>query len=199
MYKPPNQPIPKLNPNELYEKRMRRDQSRLRSYNQVLEQIHTRIYTASQLAGHPAYLMYTVPPFILGLPKIDLEDCIVYLVYMLRQGGFEVKFTYPNLLFISWRHHEKEYLLHQNPIVQAMMPVEPKRGGGGGGKKQSAGSASANQNVSFDLPTPFGQQVAPAPRKLASEYKPPQSFVQTMERPQTEKSNSVLNDLWMFS
>ncbi len=192
MYKPPNQPIPKLNPDELYERRIRRDQARLRAYNQVLEQIHNRIYTASQLAGHPAYLMYTVPPFILGLPKLDLEDCIVYLVYMLRQGGFEVRFTYPNLLYISWRHHEKEYLLHQNPIVQAMMPPEaPKRGGGG---KKNGGAS-----VSFDLPSPLAQQVAPPARKLASEYKPPESFVQQMERPHSEKSQGVLNDLWMFS
>ena len=188
MYKPPNQPTPKLNPNELYERRVRRYQSRLRSYNQVLEQIHTRIYTASQLAGHPAYLMYTVPPFILGLPKLDLEDCIVYLVHMLRQGGFEVRFTYPNLLYISWKHHEKEYLLHQNPIVQAMMPPDvPKRGGKKGG------------SVSFDIPSHFTQQVAPTARKLASEYKPPESFVQQMERPQSDKSQGVLNDLWMFS
>lgn len=188
MYKPPNQPTPKLNPNELYERRIRRDQARLRAYNQVLEQIHTRIYSASQLAGHPAYLMYTVPPFILGLPKLDLEDCIVYLVYMLRQAGFEVRFTYPNLLYISWKHHEKEYLLHQNPIIQAMMPPpEPKRGGRKGA------------SVSFELPSPLGQSVATAPRKLASEYKPPESFVQQMERPQSDKSKSVLDDLWIFS
>jgi hypothetical protein len=109
---------------------------------------------------------------------------------MLRQGGFEVRFSYPNLLYISWRHHEKEYLLHQNPIVQAMMPPEaPKRGGRKG----------AGPSVSFDLPSPLAQQVAPAARKLASEYKPPQSFVQQMERPQSDKSQGVLNDLWMFS
>ena len=185
MYKPPIQPpLPKLNPNELYERRIRRDQSRLRAYNQVLEQIHNRIYTASQLPNHPADILYTVPPFILGLPKLDLEDCIVYLVFQLRQAGFEVRFTYPNLLYISWRHHEKEYLLHQNPIVQAMLPPEQKK------SKKSANS------VSF---SPIAQQVAPAPRKLASEYKPPSSFIQTIERPEAAKSKNVLNDLWMFS
>lgn len=188
MYRPPTQPPPKLNPNELYERRIQRDTSRLRAYNQVLEQIHSRIYSASQLPGHPAYIMYTVPPFIFGLPKLDLEDLIVYIVYMLRQSGFEVRFTYPNMLYISWRHHEKEYLLHQNPIVQAMLPPEPKRGGKKGGA-----------NVSFQLPGPIAQQAAPTARKLASEYQPPTSFVQQMERPVTEKSKSVLDDLWNFS
>jgi hypothetical protein len=189
MYKPPTEPLPKLNPNELYERRIRRDQSRLRAYNQVLEQIHGRIFAASQLQGHPAYLMYTVPPFMFGLPKLDMEDLIVYLVYQLRQGGFEVRFTYPNLLYISWRHHEKEYLLHQNPIVQAMLPPEPKRGG------RKAGGNS----VSFQLPGHLSQQAAPAPRKLASEYQPPPSFVQQMERPTSDKTKNVLDELWNFA
>jgi hypothetical protein len=184
MYKPPPPPpLPRLSPNELYERRIRRDQSRLRAYNQVLEQIYNRIYTASQLPNHPADILYTVPPFVLGLPKLDLEDCIVYLVFQLRQAGFEVRFSYPNLLYISWKHHEKEYLLHQNPIVQAMLPPEQKKGG----KK------------SVTILNPLAQQVAPPPRKLASDYKPPSSFIQTIERPQTEKSKNVLNDLWQFS
>jgi hypothetical protein len=70
-----------------------------------------------------------------------------------------------------------------------MMPPEPKRGGRKGG----------GQSVSFNLPGPIAQQAAPAPRKLASEYQPPSSFVQQMERPQTEKSKNVLDDLWQFS
>ena len=181
MYRPPNEVTPKLTPNELFERRVQRDKSRLHTYNQILEQIHTRIYSASQLDNHPAYVMYTVPPFVLGLPKIDLQDCIVYVVYQLRQSGFQVRYTYPNLLYISWEHHEKEYLLHQNPIIQARIPEKKKKG------------------VGFALPGPIEQQVGQAPRKLASEYKPPAHFVQTMERPQADKKNSVLQDLWMFS
>ncbi len=100
-----------------------------------------------------------MPPFILGLPKLDMEDCIVYLVWQLRQAGFEIKFTWPNLLFISWKHHEGSYLATQNPIVQAMAPEtmsaafshpkggsQKKKGGaatfGAGAKAPSASSAS---------------------------------------------------------
>jgi Family of unknown function (DUF5759) len=184
MYRPPPSGTPQLNPNDLFERRVRRDASRLKTYNQVMEQIHTRIYAASQLQDHPAYLIYSVPPFVLGLPKIDLQDCIVYLVYMLRKSEFEVRYTYPNLLYISWKHHEKNYLLNQNPIVQAMLPEQQK--------KKKAG-------VTFASMTPLQQQVAPTARKAASEYVPPTTFVQQMDRPQAEKKNNVLSDLWMFS
>jgi len=75
-----------------------------------------------------------------------MEDCVVYLVWQLRQAKFEVRFTWPNLLYISWQHHEGEYLTRQNPIIQAMMPVAPPpkaaalaRAPGGSQKKKGRG------------------------------------------------------------
>ena len=86
-----------------------------------------------------------MPPFILGLPKLDMEDCVVYLVWQLRQAKFEVRFTWPNLLYISWQHHEGEYLTRQNPIIQAMMPVAPPKAAAlarapGGSQKKKGGA-----------------------------------------------------------
>lgn len=117
--------VPKLEPKDLYDRRVRRDFARLRAYNTLLEQIYHRVYATSQLSGNTSSVLYSVPPFIMGLPKMDMEDCIVYLVWQLRQSGFEVRFTWPNILYISWSHHESEYLSKKNPIVQAMIPDVP--------------------------------------------------------------------------
>ena len=111
-----------LEPRQLFEKRVARDNARLRAYDQILKQIQNRIKMTAELPGNPNYLVYTVPPFILGLPAIDLQDCIVYIVHQLRTSGFAVRFTYPNLLYISWQHYEQEYMREQNPITQAMKP-----------------------------------------------------------------------------
>lgn len=116
-----DEPTPQLEPSELYNKRKSKDAARLRAYNKILDQIYNRIRVMSRLPNSQCYLMYTVPPFILGLPKIDLEDCIVYLIYQLRHSGYEVRYTYPNLVYISWVHHEKNYLIEQSPIMQAML------------------------------------------------------------------------------
>lgn len=184
---------PRLNPKDLFEKRIRRDQSRLRAYNQLLNQIHQRIYTTSQMNGNANYITYTVPPFILGLPKIDLQDCIVYLVWQLRQSSFEVRYSYPNLLYISWRHHEKEYLVSQNPIMQAMIPPEIK-------KEQKKRDKQTAKSVSFapDLRGPVSEQRQVAARS-ALDYEPPSSFVQSVQKPLPEKKNNILADLWNFN
>jgi hypothetical protein len=120
------QQTPQLNPNELYDKRKSKDAARLRAYNKILEQIYNRIRTISKLPNSQCFLLYTVPPFILGLPKLDLEDCVVYLIYQLRHAGYELRYTPPNMLYISWLHHEKSYMIEQSPIMQAMMESAEK-------------------------------------------------------------------------
>jgi hypothetical protein len=185
------------------------------------------VYATSQLSGNTSSVLYTVPPFILGLPKLDMEDCIVYLVWQLRQAKFEVRFTWPNLLYISWRHHEADYLTRQNPIIKAMMPepiappkaVGAKKKGPNQAPPPSNGRPAVAFNDEIDIinmpqATPF-----PTQTRRAIDYEPPPSFIQNMERPgpgrqmdargqmqsgqsgqpgQGAKGN-VLADLWSFN
>lgn len=204
--------VPRLEPKDLYDRRVRRDHARLRSYNTLLEQIYHRVYSTSQLSGNTSSVLYNVPPFILGLPKMDMEDCIVYLVWQLRQSGFEVRFTWPNLLFISWRHHEGDYLTKHNPIIQAMIPepiAPPKptsQKSEGPKKKGSAAGQQQAPKVSFSdielltsgqgAVTPYSGQ---AQQRRAMDYEPPASFLQNMERPVKTAKGNVLADLWSFN
>ncbi len=207
---PPKTPV--LNIRELYGRRQSRDSARLTAYNSLLQQIHHRIKVSSQLPTHPTSLTYTVPPFILGLPKLDLEDCIVYLVYQLRTSGFEVKYTYPNMLYISWKHHEKEYLINESPILRAMIdtadslaPKKRKQQQPKSILKRPATVIGGERSVSFNLQEPPQQQLPafnpaaaprpppavyfpqqqgpPAPPRNALEYVPPMEFINSIERP----------------
>jgi hypothetical protein len=205
-----------MEPKDLYDRRVRRDHARLRSYNTLLEQIYHRVYSTSQLSGNTSSVLYNVPPFILGLPKMDMEDCIVYLVWQLRQSGFEVRFTWPNLLYISWRHHEGDYLTKHNPIIQAMIPEpiappKPTSQKSEAPKKKTAPKVSfsdielltspgytqsqhQNQGTAVTAYTGQGQQ------RRAMDYEPPASFLQNMERPvKTNPKGNVLADLWSIN
>ena len=188
---------PKLQPQHLFEKREKRDKARLRAYNQLLEQIQHRIFTTSQLPGNPSYLIYSVPPFILGLPSMDLKDCVVYLVYQLRANGFEIRFTYPNMLYISWAHYENDYLMNKNPIVQAMTPPKTEIVTKKGGLKNDRGPAPPIQN-------PYTDMITVTPARSASDYTPPNSFLDTLQRPLTNipkgvsGAGNVVADLWKF-
>jgi hypothetical protein len=121
---------------------------------------------------------------------MDMEDCIVYLVWQLRQAKFEVRFTWPNLLYISWRHHEADYLTRQNPIIKAMMPepIAPPKAVGAKKKGPSQapiptyGRPAVAFNNEIDIITM--PQATPFPQtRRAIDYEPPPSFIQNMERP----------------
>jgi hypothetical protein len=198
---------PQLNPSDLYDKRKSKDASRLRAYNKILEQIYNRIRVSSKLPNSQCYLLYTVPPFILGLPKIDIEDCVIYLIYQLRHAKYEVRYTPPNMLYISWLHHEKSYLVEQSPIMQAMMESAEKTQAEMERKEREASrliqGRKSQRKVRISSPGQFqsmmgsrasaisavlGRSVsnptAGPPPPSASEYVPPSAFLQTMEQPQ---------------
>jgi hypothetical protein len=205
-------PVPQLQVSDLYKRRTTKDAARLKAYNQILQSIYSRIRTQSQLPNTPANLLYTIPPFILGLPRIDLEDCVVYLVYILRQNGFEIRYSYPNLLAISWAHHEREYILEQSPIMQAMLvssntlkekqhskvqktfEKKPKK------EPKAKKSVSIGGNVVI---SPYALDQTPTVGKApqAGDYQPPSVFMKEMEKPDPKRvpagpSSGVLADLW---
>lgn len=195
--------IPQLKVSELYTKRQSRDAARLRAYNQILNQIYHRIRVMSKMPGNPCYLMYTIPPFILGLPKIDMEDCVVYLVYQLRTAGFETRYSYPNLIYISWAHHEKEYIVGQSPILQAMVTTaeqakaDAARVAKASKQMQSAfGTASRPKKAVSFAAAPKAAAAAPKAgisagrNPTAADYMPPANFIQTMEKPEPAKGGA---------
>jgi hypothetical protein len=124
-----------------------------------------------------------------------MEDCIVYLVWQLRQAKFEVRFTWPNFLYISWRHHEADYLTRQNPIIKAMMPepIAPPKAVGGKKKGPNqapipAGRPAVAFNDEIDIinmpqATPLALTQGHTQYRRAIDYEPPPSFIQNMERP----------------
>lgn len=188
--------IPQLSALSLFDARLKKDQARHRAYNQILEQALQKVAHSASQPTQPTFVYYNVPPFVLGLPALDLQDCVVYIVHQLRAQGYEVRYTYPNLLWISWAHHERQYFMEKNPIVQSMLPKGKLPTMAGPEKRKGAAAVNLRSAITTE------------PLLRASEYTPPASFVETMERPSPYSkpkssvtfadttTNNVLNDLW---
>lgn len=109
----------------------------------------------------------------------------------MRQAKFEVRFTWPNLLYISWRHHEADYLTRKNPIIKAMMPEPIAPPKAVGGKKKGPNQAplpASRPAVAFNdeidiINMPQATPLALTQHRRAIDYEPPPSFIQNMERP----------------
>jgi hypothetical protein len=121
MTAPPGSLMPPiLNPSSLYSEEARRDATRIRIYNSVLQQIYNKIKAIARVPGNEKCLWYVVPEFIPGTPRFDVRDCIVYLVWNLRNVGYQVEYTHPNLMFINWRNHDDKYKERESPWAQVL-------------------------------------------------------------------------------
>jgi hypothetical protein len=111
---------PVLNPSSLYKEEARRDATRIRIYNSVLSAIYNRVKAVARIPGNEKSLWYIVPEFIPGTPRFDMGDAILYIVWNLRNSGYTVSYTHPNLLFISWRSHDEYYRTVDSPWSQVL-------------------------------------------------------------------------------
>ena len=100
----------KLNIDELYSKKQQQDLNVLKNYNNILIRIHNKIKYISKNMINQNCCWYVMPEMILGIPKYDHRDCTAYVIEKLRDNGFIVRYTHPNLLFISWKHWVPSYV-----------------------------------------------------------------------------------------
>ena len=108
-----NEGTPKINLDELYEYKHQCDKNTLRSYNIVLQRIHTRIKLTSRQKNNEQFCWFIIPEVMIGVPKYDVASCIAYVLDQLKQNGFSIKYTHPNLLFISWKYWVPDYVRNE--------------------------------------------------------------------------------------
>lgn len=99
----------KINLDDLYTRSRELHVNRLKTYQKILSRAHKKIKITSRQKYNDLFCFFVVPEFLMGIPTYDLFTCITYLIEQLGKNGFEVKYTHPNLLFISWKHYIPVY------------------------------------------------------------------------------------------
>jgi len=116
----------KINIDDLYDKRQRRDLKQLSIFNKILNRVHKRVqYTARSKQGD-TFIWFLVPEYIVGEPIYDKGDCIGYLVSQLEKNGFFIKYVHPNTLFVSWHTWVPSYV--RNEIKKKLGVVLDEKG-----------------------------------------------------------------------
>jgi hypothetical protein len=153
---------PVLNPNTLYGQEAKRDATRIRIYNNVLTQIYTKVKAVARIPGNEKALWYLVPEFIPGTPRFDIADCVLYLVWNLRNAGYKVEYTHPNLMYIDWRHHDARYREQESPWAQVL--------------------GAAREQVLSDVPTSKPMFGSLRPATAPAQQKPAESYISETKR-----------------
>ena len=100
----------KINIDDLYEKKQKRDLKQISIFNKILNRVHRRITITSRNKLQEKHIWFLVPEYLFGEPIYDKGDCIAYLVLKLEDNGFLVKYIHPNTLFVSWSNWIPAYV-----------------------------------------------------------------------------------------
>jgi hypothetical protein len=106
----PENYVDKLNLDELFEKKQIHDLNTTKNYNAILNRIHNKIKVTSRQQIDTHHCWFIVPEVMIGVPKYDVATCISYVIGKLQDNGFNIRYTHPNLLLISWQHWVPSYV-----------------------------------------------------------------------------------------
>lgn len=103
----------KINIDDLYEKKLKRDLKQLSIFNKILNRIHNRIKMTARNKIADKFIWFIIPEFIFGEPTYSQSDCIAYVTNKIADNGFHVKYIHPNTLFISWEQWIPSYVRNE--------------------------------------------------------------------------------------
>lgn len=103
----------KLNLDELYEKKQQHDLHTISIYTKILNRIHSKIKVVSRTNISNQFCWFVIPEMMIGVPRYDHGACTAYIIDKLRENGFVIRYTHPNLLFISWKHWIPSYVRNE--------------------------------------------------------------------------------------
>ena len=135
----------KINLDDLFEKKREISENKLQLYNKILNRIHEKIKMTSRVQqGKEQFCWYLIPEMMIGISRYDVGECTDYILRKLRENDFVVRYTHPNLVFISWAHWipgyvRQEYkkqtgtvidgygnLVNSNPQIENNSSTEPE-------------------------------------------------------------------------
>ena len=87
---------------QLFDKYHLKQQRRLKIYNQIYNKIIYKIKSISNRGDSIFSTYFIVPEYQFGVPLYNQTTCIAYAIIKLRKIGFDVNYTHPNFIYISW-------------------------------------------------------------------------------------------------
>lgn len=183
--------VRKINLDELYDTKKEKDLQKMQVFNRILNRIHTKIKMTSRQKINSNFCWYVVPEVMLGVVNYDRVMCISYIVAKLEENDFQVRYTHPNLIFISWGHYIPTYVRtefkkktgisideHGNKKEEGN---ENSEEGGGGIRLITNSGGGENANIDHTLLNRNKTSAASTtnPNLVKKEYKPINSYKPT--------------------
>lgn len=95
----------KINMDDLFNKEREYHLQKETIYSKILNRAHNQIKITARQKNSHKFTFFAIPEFLVGTPTYDVAACTAFVIDKLKKNGFVIKYTHPNLLFISWQHY----------------------------------------------------------------------------------------------
>lgn len=116
-YRHNNDEVKIIPASDLYRKHQKRERTRWKTYDKILKQCMREIEKANKMDLF--YCFFGVPEMIFGVPVYNLKKCIYYICNVLIKNGYNIRFTKPNIIYISW------FLPNSSLLTGPAPPINP--------------------------------------------------------------------------
>jgi hypothetical protein len=110
LYVTDDENLKKINIDDLYENKKKRDLKQISIFNKILNRVQKRIELTARNKRNDMHIWFVIPEYIFGEPIYDKADCIAYIITKLESDKFHIRYVHPNTLFVSWEHWVPSYV-----------------------------------------------------------------------------------------
>jgi len=80
-----------------------KQRSRHEAFDKIVDACYKKIENCVKVLRNTTDIYYDVPEFLIGYPLYDLNECITYVKNVIEGKGFQVRYTFPRVLNVSWK------------------------------------------------------------------------------------------------
>jgi len=89
-----------FNIHEIHKKQKEKEKNRLKIYENISAKCFKKIKETS--LNEETFCFYKLPEYIPGLPLYNMTECVIFILNLLNEKGFNSRYCDPFMIFISW-------------------------------------------------------------------------------------------------
>ena len=128
-----------VNIDSLHREQQEKLERKKATFVKILQDCHNKIKLSARNSKDAKNCFYAVPKYKFGVPLYDMRGCILFLTKSLVNNGFDVWYTHPNLLLISWKDKSNQNSITY-PVNNASITFN----------QSSINNANGNNNTNMD-------------------------------------------------
>ena len=108
---------------DIHKKQLEREKNREFIYNKITKKCFQKIKDTSN--NEEEYCFFKLPEFIVGYPLFNMTECVMHLINILKEKGFNCRFVENYVIYISWHTQKSDLKLienqeHKNNILETI-------------------------------------------------------------------------------